>query len=68
VVGKIAMKKKDLERQLRKLGWYFLRHGGNHDIWSNGDAIEQIPRHNELDYYLAKKILNTAEHNRRKNS
>ena len=31
-----AMKKKDLERELEKLGFKFLREGGNHEIWTNG--------------------------------
>lgn len=49
------MKRKDLERQLSKLGWFFLRHGGKHDVWTNGDAMEQIPGHNEIDEYWLKK-------------
>lgn len=54
------MKRKDLERELIELGWYFKRRGGNHDIWTNGEDSEPIPRHNELDDYLAKKILKKA--------
>lgn len=51
------MKRKDLEKRLRDLNWYFLRHGSNHDIWTNGEDQESVPRHKEIDEYLAKKIL-----------
>lgn len=39
--------KRDLEAHLKKLGWRFLRHGGNHDTWANGEDIEQVPRNAE---------------------
>lgn len=51
------MKKKELEKRLKELGWSFLRHGGGHDIWTNGKRKEQIPRHPEVDERLAKAIL-----------
>jgi predicted RNase H-like HicB family nuclease/predicted RNA binding protein YcfA (HicA-like mRNA interferase family) len=50
------MKRRDLEHQLSKLGWWLSRHGGGHDIWTNGKESEQVPRHNEINEYLAKKI------------
>ena len=51
------MKKKELERILKKYNWYFLRHGANHDVWTNGENIEPIPRHNEINENLAKSII-----------
>ena len=57
------MKKVDLERELKKLGWWFKRHGGNHDYWTNGHVHESVPRHNEIKEMLAKKILKTARNN-----
>ena len=30
------MKRKDLVKLFEKNGWYFLRDGGNHDIYTNG--------------------------------
>jgi mRNA interferase HicA len=54
------MKKKELERKLRELGWRFERHGGRHDIWSNGYAEEAVPRHNEITETTAKIILKRA--------
>ena len=57
------MKKRDLERQLTAIGWRLDRHGGNHDIWTNGDVYEPIPRHAEISELLAKKILKKAKNN-----
>jgi mRNA interferase HicA len=47
--------------QLRELGWWILRNGGKHDVWTNGVMTEQIPRHTEVNEQLAKKILKTAK-------
>jgi mRNA interferase HicA len=57
------MKKKDLEKRLRELGWHFDRHGGNHDAWTNGQIFEFLPRHNEIKENLVRKILKKAENN-----
>ena len=54
------MKKRDLEKRLRGLGWYFLRSGGKHDIWTNGTETEQLPRHREVNEFTARGILGTA--------
>lgn len=54
------MKKREVERQLKALGWHFLRAGGNHDIWTNGVEKTQVPRHNEVNEYTAKGILKDA--------
>ncbi len=60
------MKRKALEKALKKKGWSFLRHGGSHDIWTNGEIFESIPRHTEINELLAKKILKQAESNPKK--
>lgn len=57
------MKRKDLEKKLSEFGWSLSRHGGGHDIWTNGCESEAIPRHNEINEYLAKKILKKAKDN-----
>lgn len=57
------MKRRDLEKKLSELGWQFARHGGNHDIWTNGKEFESVPRHNEIKEYLAKKIVRKATDN-----
>ena len=51
------MRRKDLEKALRDLGWWFLRHGGKHDVWTDGERIEAIPRHAEINERLASAIL-----------
>lgn len=51
------MKKKDLENLLKKNGWYLLRSGGNHDIYTNGSETEPIPRHREVNERLAQAII-----------
>ncbi|MBI4612536.1 MAG: type II toxin-antitoxin system HicA family toxin [Planctomycetes bacterium] len=55
------MKRRDLETRLRELGWWLLRHGRRHDVWTNGEIEEAVPRHNEIDDRLARKILKKAE-------
>lgn len=57
------MKKRDLEKKLSLYGWYFYRHGGGHDVWTNGNIFESVPRHKEVNELLAKKILKKAMDN-----
>jgi mRNA interferase HicA len=54
------MKRRDLEKKLRSLGWLLVRHGGRHDVWSNGERDLVVPRHNEINEYTAKAILKEA--------
>lgn len=51
------MKHRDLEKMLKQNGWYFLRAGGNHDVYTNGIDTEQLPRHKEINERLAKSII-----------
>ena len=51
------MKKRDLEKLLKQNGWRFLRSGANHDVFTNGKEIEQLPRHREINEQLAKAII-----------
>ena len=55
------MKRRELEKKLTKHGWRFLRHGGNHDVWTDGSREEAVPRHNEINEMLARKILKQAK-------
>lgn len=55
------MKHRDLIRALKELGWYKLREGGNHEIWTNGKQSEPVPRHPEVNEMLAKKIIKNAK-------
>jgi mRNA interferase HicA len=54
------VRRRELESQLRELGWVFLRHGGNHDVWTDGERLEYVPRHVEINENLARKILRKA--------
>jgi predicted RNA binding protein YcfA (HicA-like mRNA interferase family) len=58
------MKRSELERKLKKLGWRFIEHRANHDIWGNLDVIdsarEMVPRHPVIAEGTAKAILKTA--------
>lgn len=51
------MKRRDLIKLLEQNGWYFLRNGGNHDLYTNGPDIESVPRHSEINERLAKSII-----------
>lgn len=54
------MKRRDLERQLRDLGWNLTRHGGKHDVWAKGDRELVVPRHVEINEYTSRAILREA--------
>jgi len=53
------MKKQELLKILKKEGCEFIRHGGKHDIYHNPKTgkTEPVPRHNEINEKLAKKII-----------
>ena len=55
------MKKRDLEKALKNEGWRLLRHGKKHDIWTDGEKEEAIPRHREINERLAQTILKRAK-------
>ena len=51
------MKRRDLIKLFEKNGWHFLRDGGQHDIYTNGQKSEPIPRHKEINETLAKALI-----------
>lgn len=51
------MKRRELVKLLEKNGWYMKRNGGNHDLYTNGNDIEPIPRHSDINERLAKAII-----------
>lgn len=55
------MKRRELERRLRNLGWHLVRHGARHDVWSDGERQEAVPRHAEINDKLAAAILARAQ-------
>jgi len=51
------MKQAKLIKLFMNNGWFLYRHGGNHDIWTNGLMKEQIPRHKDINEILAKHLI-----------
>jgi len=53
------MKRRDLERRLRRGGCYLKREGSSHALWINPSTgvIEAVPRHTEVKEPLARKIM-----------
>lgn len=54
------MKRRVLTKRLRSLGWWLARHGGKHDVWTNGEREIPVPRHNEIHEGLARRIIRYA--------
>ena len=57
------MKKRELTRKLAGYGWYLLRQGGSHEVWTNGDHVITVPRHSEIKENTARMILREAAMN-----
>jgi mRNA interferase HicA len=53
------MKRRALEKQLRRADCYLKREGSAHSLWTNPStgAVEAVPRHNEIKEPLARSIL-----------
>jgi len=53
------MKRENLIKRLEEMGCIFLRHGSKHDWYHNPKtkASQPIPRHKEINEYLAKHII-----------
>jgi mRNA interferase HicA len=47
-----------LIKLFEKAGWYYNREGSNHTVYTDGNRIEQIPRHREVNEVLAKHLIN----------
>lgn len=53
----LKTKRAELIKLLEKNGWYLKRNGSSHDIYTNGEETEPIPRHREIKEMLAKIII-----------
>ena len=53
----IQTKRADLIKLLKKNGLYLKRYAGAHEIYTNGQENETIPRHRELKENLARGII-----------
>jgi predicted RNA binding protein YcfA (HicA-like mRNA interferase family) len=54
------MKRKELEKKLKSLGWKLNRHGRRHDVWTKDEYDIVVSRHNEINEYTAMSILKNA--------
>ena len=57
------MKRRDLVRHLEAHGCQLLREGGNHSVYVNRlvRKVSTLPRHREIDDFLAVKICKELE-------
>jgi mRNA interferase HicA len=55
------MKRKDLVKRLRLLGWVLLREGGHHSVFTDGVRTMSVPRHKEINENTAKAILKAVK-------
>ncbi len=57
------MKRRDLVRHLESHGCQLLREGANHSVYINRakGKSSTVPRHREIDEFLAKKICQDLE-------
>ena len=51
------MKQTDLIKILKKNGYEFSRHGGNHDIYVKDSTRVAVPRHRDVKEFTVKLIL-----------
>jgi hypothetical protein len=58
------MKRTEMEKKLKSLGWTMVRRGRRHDIWSKGDGEIPVPRHREINEYTGQAIIRSAERGR----
>ncbi|MBW2429250.1 MAG: type II toxin-antitoxin system HicA family toxin [Deltaproteobacteria bacterium] len=59
------MKRKDLIRNLEKMGCKLIRHGGKHDWYQNPitKISQPVPRHRQIKEFLAKHIIKMLREN-----
>jgi predicted RNA binding protein YcfA (HicA-like mRNA interferase family) len=50
-LGGADVKKRDVEKHLKNLGWWLLREGGNHEVWkeSHSDDLAFVPQSAAFD-------------------
>ncbi|MDY6950638.1 MAG: type II toxin-antitoxin system HicA family toxin [Thermodesulfobacteriota bacterium] len=56
----MSVKRRDLVGHLEKNGFYSLREGGNHSIYTNGTEVVPVKRHRRLDRITANEICKQA--------
>ena len=56
----MSVKRRDLVRYLEKNGYFFLREGSNHTIYTNKKKTIPIKRHRTLDRITANELCKQA--------
>ncbi|MBN2397546.1 MAG: type II toxin-antitoxin system HicA family toxin [Deltaproteobacteria bacterium] len=56
----MSVKRRDLVRYLEGNGFYLLREGGNHAIYTNGTKIIPVKRHKQFDRITANELCKQA--------
>ena len=56
----MSVKRRDLIRYLEQSGYYLLREGANHTIYSNGSKVIPVKRHRQLDRITANELCKQA--------
>jgi len=61
----VSVKRRDLVRYLEKSGFYLLREGANHSIYTNGKKVIPVKRHKQFDRITANEICKQADLSRK---
>lgn len=56
----MSVKRRDLIRYLENNGFYLLREGGHHAIYTNGTKIIPVKRHKQFDRITVNEICKQA--------
>ena len=56
----MSVKRRELVKYLILNGFYLLREGSNHSIYSNGNKLIPVKRHRDLDRITANEICKQA--------
>jgi predicted RNA binding protein YcfA (HicA-like mRNA interferase family) len=52
----MSVRRRDLIRYLEKNGFYLLREGGKHSIYTNAKKVIPVKRHKQLDRITANEL------------
>jgi len=56
----MSVKRLDLIRYLKKNGFYLLREGGKHAIYTNDEKVIPVKRHKQFDRITANELCKQA--------
>jgi len=56
----MSVNRRDLVRYLKESGFWLLREGANHSIYTNGTKVIPVKRHKRLDRITANELCKQA--------